>query len=263
MSSRSTEESPTVTVVIPTKNAAEKLRGCLASVAWADEIVVVDMFSSDHTETVCAEYPQCVLVRREDYIFGNVNFGFERATGDWLMRLDTDERITAELAKEIQELVRTAPDNVVGYEFWERPIILGRELRHGFGRRHFRRMLFRRGRAAYPVRSEHEQLEGAGTWRRASHGYLHYNYTAVREYLEKTNYYTDRDVERIVLPARRPRIAAAVVNTARAFYLYFLKLRGYRDGWVGFVDAGMRAVYQFVFWAKVRERFDAEGVRRQ
>lgn len=247
----------TLSVVIPTKNAAHLLRDCLASVAWADELVVVDMFSDDGTEELCARYPQCRVFRREDYIFGNVNFGFEQATSDWILRLDTDERIPPELAEEIQTLLAAAPPGVAGYELWERPIVLGRELRYGFGARHFRKALFRRGSARYPVQREHEELETSGTWLRLRAGYVHHNYARVSDYLQKIDYYTERDVERLELE-QKPRARDAARDPLRAFWLYYFKRRGYRDGWVGFVDAAMRAVYQFVSWAKARERWERE-----
>jgi glycosyltransferase involved in cell wall biosynthesis len=244
--------------VIPTKNAGLLLRDCLASVAWADEILVVDMFSTDETGEICAEYSQCRIFQRDDYIFGNVNFGFDHASGDWVMRLDSDERITPELAAEVETFLTDPPEHVTGLEFWERPVILGRELSHGFGRKHFRKMMFRRGKARYPVRSEHESLETSGTWLRTQHGYLHLNYASVAHYLEKMNYYTDRDVERAELPSEAPSLSDGVRETLRAFYLYNLKWRGYRDGWIGFLDAGMRAFYQFTYWAKLRERWERE-----
>jgi len=244
--------------VIPTKDSAHLLRECLASVAWADEIIIVDMFSTDATAEVCAAFPQCVVHQRDDYIFGNVNFGFEQASGDWVMRLDTDERITPELAEEIRRLVRGAPGDVTGYAFWERPVVMGRELRHGFGRRHYRQMLFRRGRARYPVVSEHEALETSGTWLPSQHGYLHFNYSSVGQFMSKVRYYTDRDVERAELPARPPAPWRGGVEFARAFYLYFLKYQGFRDGRVGLVDATLRGVYQFVHWSKLRRRYERE-----
>ncbi|MGZ4408473.1 MAG: glycosyltransferase family 2 protein [Gaiellaceae bacterium] len=249
----------TLTVAIPTKDAAELLADCLASVAWADEIIVVDMFSSDDTAEVCARYPHCRFFQRSDYIFGNLNFAFEHATSDWVMRLDSDERITPELGKEIRAILANPPQGVTGFEFWERPFVLGRELRFGFGRKHYRKILFRRGAARYPVRHEHEDLDsGDGVWLRGRHGYVHLNYNAVREYLTKANYYTELDVARAALPATAPGQKAAFVSSARAFYLYYLKYQGFRDGWVGFLDAGMRSVYQFVYWAKLRERWDHE-----
>jgi (heptosyl)LPS beta-1,4-glucosyltransferase len=248
----------TLTVAIPTKDDADLLADCLASVAWADEIIVVDMFSSDNTAAVCANHPQCRFFQRSDYIFGNLNFAFEHATCDWVMRLDSDERITDELADEVRSILADPPRDVTGFEFWERPFVLGRELRFGFGQKHFRKILFRRGAARYPVRHEHEDLETDGTWLRGRHGYVHLNYNAVAEYLRKTNYYTEQDAGRASLPATAPRQTAAFRESVRAFYLYYLKRQGFRDGWIGFLDAGMRAVYQFVYWAKLRERWERE-----
>jgi glycosyltransferase involved in cell wall biosynthesis len=252
----------TLSVVIPTKNAAALLADCLASVSWADEIIVVDMFSTDDTERICREVSNCRFFQRDDYIFGNVNFGFEQATGDWVMRLDSDERITPELQDEVIDILASSRADVTGYEFWERPVILGRELTNGFGRKHHRKMMFRRGAARYPVRSEHEDLQTSGVWLRTKFGYYHHNYETVRQYLEKTNYYTDKDVQRLEVPPRAPAIKDGVIEPIRAFYLYYLKWRGYRDGWVGFVDAAMRSVYQLVFWAKQRERWEQERVAR-
>jgi glycosyltransferase involved in cell wall biosynthesis len=250
--------SETLSVVIPTKNAAELLTGALESVKWADELIVVDMFSTDETDEVCARYPNCRLFKRDDYIFGNVNFGFDQATTDWVMRLDTDERITPELAAEIESILAEPPNGVTGYEFEELTYRLGRRLRHGFGRRHYRQMMFRRGAARYPVREEHEALETSGRWLRTRHGYEHLNYSSVGAYLKKMDYYTDRDVERTELPGERPAASHGIKETARAFYLYYLKWRGYKDGWIGLLDAAMRSFYQFVYWAKLRERWERE-----
>jgi hypothetical protein len=87
---------------------------------------------------------------------------------------------------------------------------------------------------------------------------MHLNIFTIADYMRKTDYYTTRDVARIDLPAAAPRVSSAYIEVARAFYLYYLKWQGYRDGWVGFVDAGMRAMYQFVQWSKLRERWERE-----
>ena len=154
-SSTAHDSRETLSVVIPTKDAAHLLGDCLTSVAWADEIIVVDMFSTDETPALCANYSQCHYIQRDDYIFGNVNFGIDKATCDWVLRLDTDERITPELAAEIQTILASPPAGVTGFEFWERPFVLGRELDHGFGRKHYRKLMFRRGLARYRVEHEH------------------------------------------------------------------------------------------------------------
>jgi len=242
--------------VVPTKNSAAVLGDCLQSVAWADELIVVDMFSTDGTAAVCQQYPHCRLIQREDYIFGNVNFGFDCARSDWIMRLDSDERVTPELAAEIKAILCDPPPGVDVVECWERIVILGHELRYGFGKRHYRKIMFRRGRAHYKVISEHEDLDVSGGQLRTAAGYMHLNYTTVGQYLAKMDYYTDRDLERMELPAKPPSLTAGILEPLRAFYLYYFKRKGYRDGWVGFVDAGMRAFYQFTYWAKLRERWE-------
>jgi glycosyltransferase involved in cell wall biosynthesis len=252
---------PTVTVVIPTKNAAHLLRDCLRTVSWADEIVIVDEFSTDDTLAVCAEYPQCVVHQREDYIQANYNFGFERATSDWVMRLDADERVTPELAAEIPKLVRSAPDDVVGFSFWERPVIMGRELRHGWASKHHRQMLFRRGRARYPLRTEHDALEASGRWLEGEHGYLHLNYDSPREFLVKVHRYIERDVPRAELPVRRPPLWRPGVAFVRAFWFYYLKSQGYRDGRIGLVDATLRSYYRWAEERALRRRWDRERGR--
>jgi glycosyltransferase involved in cell wall biosynthesis len=248
----------TLSVAIPTKNAADLLRDCLASVTFADEIIVVDMHSTDDTEEVCGRYSQCHLIQHDGYIFENVNIAFDAATSDWVMRLDTDERITPELAAEIQAILHDPPEGVTGFEFWECAYVLGRRLEHGRGSKHFRKCMFRRGAARYPVQHEHEDLQTSGTWLRCEHPYVHLNYATVAQYLEKINYYTDRDLERLPLPERAPAISEGMRETLRAFYLYYLRKQGFRDGWVGLVDSSMHAVYQLVYWAKTRERWERQ-----
>lgn len=252
----------TLTVVIPTKNSEALLPACLESVAFADEIIVVDMNSTDRTAEICATMAHCRLHLREDYIFGNVNFGFARATGAWTLRLDSDERITEPLQREIKHvLARGAPDDVVGYELREELRIMGRPLRHGRGRARFRKMLFRTGQARYLLEHEHEDLVSEGRWIRLVHPYVHLNYASVSEFLTKMDYYTARDVERVQLEGPPPSLARGAIEVARALWRTLGRERAYRDGYVGVLDAGMSAVYQFVYWAKVREAYVQRELR--
>ena len=251
----------TLTIVIPTKDAAVPLRTCLASVSWADEIIVVDMYSTDNTAAVCAAHPQCRLLQRNGYIEENLNYGLDQAIGDWVMRLDSDEEVTPELATEIRELLADPPDGVTGFAFWERPIILGRELTHGWARKHHRKMLFRRGAARHGARGYHDDYESDGVWVQGTHGYLHRNYATISDFLRKIDFYTTGDVERVdPLPARRPSLHEGLFAAARSFYLNYVKRRGFLDGWIGLVDAGMRSFYQFAYWAKLRERWESEHI---
>src|SRR5713101_2099961 len=95
------EPRQTLSVVIPTLNVEAIIARCLEALRWADEVVVVDMFSTDRTREICESYPNVRFLQKQDYIFANVNYGMEAATGDWVMRLDSDEVPTPELAREI------------------------------------------------------------------------------------------------------------------------------------------------------------------
>lgn len=256
MTMASTSSRATLTVVIPTRNVAHIIADCLASVAWADEILVIDMSSTDGTQAICSGFDRCRVIDRHDYIFGNVNHGIDQATSDWILRLDSDERITPELAVEIQGILADPAPSADGYLCWERIFILGRELRHGFGRRHHRRILFRPGVARYAVAREHEDLEWTGHWEETEHGYVHLNYRSVAHYLQKMDYYIEKDLDRTELPETTPSAWRGILEAARAFYYYYLKLQGFRDGWVGLLDASMRAIYQWVAYAKLRERWE-------
>src|SRR5829696_754581 len=89
----------TLSVVIPTLNVEAIIARCLESLRWADEVVVVDMFSTDRTQAICESFPNVRFLQRRDYIFANVNFGMKQAAGDWVMRLDSDEVLTQELGR--------------------------------------------------------------------------------------------------------------------------------------------------------------------
>src|SRR5262245_27441672 len=99
----------TVAAVIPTKNVADIIAGTLESLRFCDEVIVVDMFSTDATRAVCELFPNVRFFQRHDYIYGNFNFGVELAKSEWIIRLDSDERLSPELQREIIELLSIAP----------------------------------------------------------------------------------------------------------------------------------------------------------
>jgi glycosyltransferase involved in cell wall biosynthesis len=150
----------TVAVVIPTLNAEASLRRTLESVTWADEIVIVDMFSTDGTLGICQEYPNVRLFQRIDYIFANVNFGMEQARTDWVIRLDSDEVLNEELQHSIQHVLAHPEPDVSGYSFPSIQYMFGLPMQYGPGlrERNIRKCMFRRGTARYACQSEHEDI---------------------------------------------------------------------------------------------------------
>ena len=139
---------PRLSVVVITLNEAERLRACLESAAWADELVVVDAESQDKTVQIAREFTDRVLVRPWAGFAEQKNFAVAQATGDWILSLDADEEVPPELRAEIQALLGAEPAED-GYRVPRRNIFWGRWIRHGGLYPDWQLRLFRRGRGVW------------------------------------------------------------------------------------------------------------------
>jgi glycosyltransferase involved in cell wall biosynthesis len=226
------------------------------------------MFSTDRTEEICRRYPNVVFLQNKDYIFANVNFGIDHARSDWIMRLDSDEVVSEELAREIQEEVLSKPD--IPYSgFWvpNRVYFFGKWIRYGvaydprFAKKRpgygYRKILFRRGTARYACQREHEDLITEGEYGVLQGHYDHFSHRSVAEWIGKMNYYTDRDVERMDVLApdfRVPRPGRTLVALVKIFFEFYILRKGYRDGLHGFMVSALNTFYILVERCKIWEK---------
>jgi len=241
----------TVAAVIPTKNVAGIIAGTLESLWFCDEIVVVDMFSTDDTRAVCEQYANVRFFQRDDYIYGNFNFGVEQAKSEWIIRLDSDERLSPELQDELVELLQGGPS----CDYFEAPFVAyidGNPIRNGMAwEQPVRKTLFRRGALRYRVRSEHEDLSPTGDrplTRGALRGaYHHFSTPDISTFWRKLDYYSERDYRRAVpgeihvAPPWR-----LILRMARGFWRQYVVHHGYKDGYAGFVLCAMNQAYRFL-----------------
>jgi glycosyltransferase involved in cell wall biosynthesis len=244
------------------------MRRTLAALDFADEIVVVDMFSTDGTAELVKEHPKGRLIQRNGYIYENVNAGFDAATGDWVMRLDSDEVPTAELGIELRERIASAPDDLYGFWAPSRTYWFGRWVRYGpaYDERstipgeRFREMVFRRGTARYECKHEHERLNISGRYEFLQNRYDHYSIDSVSHWVSKVNYYTDKDLERLDVSAFSARYEALAMiwGPVKQFAVFFLKRKGYKDGALGIVACAGYALSRFLEHAKRWERLTNE-----
>lgn len=262
----------TISIVIPTRNVAPILRRTLDALTWADEVVIVDSFSTDETQEIAKSYPNVVFhqwVRPGVYsIYAKVNYGIDRAAGDWVMRLDSDEVVTPELAREIQEVLASPDCPYDGFKIPSRTYMFGKWIRYGIAYNTeginqeepgygYRYCLWRRGMARYPDHHIHEELAVQGTWGYLRHPYDHYSHASVSQWIAKMNFYTDCDTQSwsfddpMYKPYHPLKTIVAVVLT---FYRHYIKSKGYKDGLHGFMLAGLNAVYLFVERCKMWER---------
>mgnify|MGYP000202982546 CR=1 FL=1 len=181
----------TISAVIPVKNVEKIIRGTIDSLWFCKEVILVDMYSTDKTKEIATSYPNVKFFEKNGYIFENFNFGMEQATSEWIIRMDSDERLSPELQEEILKTVASNPtENVFTAPYYS--YFVGKSMLHG-GKFQTREVLFKKGSLAYPVRSEHEaiaplpgvtiksgELKGA---------YLHFSCPSIKKYIDKIKIY--------------------------------------------------------------------------
>jgi glycosyltransferase involved in cell wall biosynthesis len=244
----------TLSVILVTLNEEKNIDRCLGSVRWADEIVVVDSFSSDRTVELARKYTAKVYQHEYPGTSKQVERGINYATGDWIFVIDADEEMSGELAAEVREVLRGNGD-AVGYEFIRKPSAFGKWIEHGGWFPDYQFRFFRKD-SYYP---EHQEIHGGfntkGKRGRLT-GYLyHHTYASVYAYVEKMNEYTSLHVSNKLKanPAAEARWHNLILNPLSHFLRMFISKKGYKDGFHGFVLALLDATYTMLLYAKLWE----------
>jgi glycosyltransferase involved in cell wall biosynthesis len=182
---------PRLSAILVVRNEAEQLAECLAGLAGlADEIVVVDDESTDGTPEVARRSTDRVFARKLDGFGPQKQFALDQATGDWVLSLDADERITPELRGAIMRVLGD-PGAADAYEIRRDVFFLGRRLRHGgLGRDRVVR-LFRRAQARFSDDAVHERVLVRGRPSSLRGTLEHHTHRSLHRYVEKVNLYTD------------------------------------------------------------------------
>jgi glycosyltransferase involved in cell wall biosynthesis len=242
-----------LSVCIVTLNEEEGLRGCLESVAWADEIVVVDAESSDKTALIAREFTDRVVVRPWAGFAAQKNFALDQATCDWILSLDADEQVTPELRTGIEEILR-ADGPADGYRLPRKNIFWGRWVRHGRLYPDWQLRLFRRGRGRVAGQVVHESVVVDGSVRRLPAPLQHASYRDLSDCLTRFDRYSTLAAEEWVGQGRRVRPWDVALRPLGRFLAMYVLALGFLDGWRGFILAVLYAHYVFVRSIKVWEK---------
>ncbi len=243
---------PTISAILITRNEERNVADCLAALSWADEIVVLDSYSTDRTVEVCRRLTDKVHQRTFVNFPTQRNAALELATSDWAFFVDADERASAELAAEIRAVVSKPGDNV-GYWVPRKNIIWGKWIKGGGWFPDHQLRLLRRGKARYDDAQEvHEVMRLDGPAGYLHNLLLHYNYQSVRQFLRKQDEYASLHASTLYHAGTRPRLRAYITQPLRQFLGRYFVRRGYRDGLHGFVLAALLAYYQFLAHWRLR-----------
>jgi glycosyltransferase involved in cell wall biosynthesis len=247
---------PRISAVVIAWNEEARLRECLLSVAWVDEIIVVDAESTDKTAAIAREFTDHVLVRPWPGFAAQKNFGIAQASGAWILSVDADETVSAELREEILAVVAAA-DAADGYRVPRRNIFWGHWVRHGRLYPDWQLRLFRRGRGAFVERRVHESAAVQGPVASLSAPLVHRSYRDVADFLERANRYSSLAADEWVAGGGRVRARDLVLGPLGRFLSMYVVHAGFLDGWRGFLLAVLYAYYVFVRWTKIWEKVKA------
>lgn len=244
---------PPVTAIIITKDEADAIADAIRSVAWADEIVVVDAESADETVAIARQFTDRVTIRRWSGYVDQKNHAASLATHDWIFSLDADERVTPDLAAEIRGVLDAGPDHT-GFRMPRVSFHLGRWMRTTDMYPDYQLRLYDRRAARWDGLHVHESVKVD----RGSVGYLkhelqHYPYRDLSEHLLRMDRYTTLAARQMFERGRRATRLELLVHPPAAFVRNYLLKGGFRDGKAGLVISLVNSYYVMLKFAKLWE----------
>jgi glycosyltransferase involved in cell wall biosynthesis len=226
---------PRLSVIIIAKNEAANIGACLDSVAFGDERIVVDSESIDGTAQVAAERGARVLSHPFSGFGAQKNFALSQAQGDWVLTIDADERVTSELAREIERVMANA--NADGYEIARLSSFCGRQMRHSGWYPDYVLRLFRRGRARFTDALVHERVVCDGKVGRLDQLLLHEPVMRLEDALSRMDRYSTSGAAMIGAAGKRVTFISGIGHGLWAFFRTYVLRAGFLDGPEGFLLA--------------------------
>ncbi len=238
-----------LTVIVPTYNEAENIGACLEALAWADEVVVVDSFSTDATLEICRNHG--VRVVQHEYVNSATqkNWILPQAAHRWVLIVDADERVTPALRQEIEVLLSAGPD-CDGYWIRRRNLFMGKEIRFCGWQRDKVLRFFDRDKGRYEEKRVHAEVELQGRVGFLKAHLVHDSYRDFSAYLEKLDRYTDWGAQELADRGRGGLVFNMVFRPPARFFRMYVLQRGFLDGLRGLMICYLGATSVFLKHAK-------------
>lgn len=243
-----------ISVVILTKNEANRIARCLLSVLWADEVIIIDDYSLDKTREHAKEaLPKVKIFSRAlngDFAAQH-NFGLEKAKGDWVLFVDADEIVSPALQKEILEKVQTSPKDIVGFLFRRQDWFLNTKLAHG-ETSSWKSVRLAKAGAGKWRREVHEVWEISGKVAEMQNPIEHTSHETVTSLIQTLNFYTTIDARHMHSTDHiHFQLFRVFANPLGKFLQNFFLRLGFLDGFAGFVMAFMMSFNSLLVRIKI------------
>ncbi|MGA7161510.1 MAG: glycosyltransferase family 2 protein [Bacteroidota bacterium] len=245
-----------LSVIVITRNEERNIVACLDSVKWAEEIVVVDAESTDATAAMARQFTQKVFVEPWKNFSEAKEFAVTKSRHEWILWIDADERVTPELATEIQSLLNSMPSKAA-YSIARRAFFLGRWMKHSGWYPGRVARLFRKGSASFSSVAVHEGLNVQGPVGELRNDLLHFTDPNLYHYMGKFNRYTTLASKDSFESGRRFRPVDLFVRPPWLFFKMYIVRLGFLDGVPGLLLAFLSSAYVFTKYAKLWEAWNS------
>lgn len=248
----STEQTKTISVVIITRNEENMIANAIGSVPFAREVVVVDSGSTDNTVDVARREGAHVIEAKGGSFADWRNRGLAAATGDWILYLDADERVTPKLAQEIQDTIRFTSNTA--FALPRHNIHFGKWMQFGGWQNDMLVRLFARASLKKWEGEVHEHAITTGQTGTLKEPLIHLTHRNLSDGLKKSVVWTDIEA-RLLLEAHVPHVTplTLVRKTCMEFLRRLIFKKGYKDGMEGWVESMQQAVNRFFVYERLWE----------
>ena len=234
-----------LTAIITTFNEERNIEDVIKSLSFADEIMVVDSFSTDRTIEIARRYTDFILQRKYENSASQKNWAIPQANYDWILLLDADERVTPQLRDEIRSVLRSDSDPVA-YWMGRSNFFMGKKVRFSGWQGDGVIRLFRRDECRYQNKRVHAEIETDGKIGFLKNKLNHYTYADLSRYIEKANYYSTWGAYDRVEKVKKVTLYHLLIKPAARFSRHYVFRLGFLDGRVGFIISVLSAQQVFI-----------------
>ncbi len=245
------KQAPSLSAFLIVFNEQENIERCLNSIKWADEIVIVDSYSTDRTVEICRKYTDKIFSRVFSNYSDQKNYALSQITGEWALSLDADEELTETLVHEIRMLLQSGPKHD-GYRIHRISHIFRREF-HFSGTQDDKPIrLFKKGSGEFsqPI---HEFISICGSVGELKGQMNHYTYKDINSYLLRLDRYTTMESEFLATKHSHINALDWLLRPLAMFMKLYAIKQGFRDGFEGFLFCFFSGWYVFIKFVKYRE----------
>ena len=222
-----------ISAIIPTLNEEQNIEAAIRSVSFADEILVIDSYSSDNTVSAAERMGAKVIQREFDDFSSQKNYAIEQARHEWILAVDADERVSKELAAEIQKAAQE-PEEMIAFFLYRNSYFKGKLLRYGGWQTDKAIRLFKKSESRYNGNLVHETITTRGPVGFLKNRLDHYSYRSQQQYQAKLEMYANLQAQQLFGEKKKLGLWLSWIKPGFRFFVHYFVRLGFLDGRAGF-----------------------------